>query len=163
MITVKFENPIGYELQTRQFAPGQFLRIGVNCRNNFSLGIGEPWIVVRFEMFDGFASLYGEAQTDLFGNAWVDWTLPNTISQATVRITAFELNGLAWSRTDETVSIPIGIGEEAPPIIIPLNINWVMVGGVALIAVLAITAYKRPDIYAHAARSGKTIVRGFTG
>lgn len=145
MIEVKFENPPGHELTTRQFAPGQPLRVGCYCENNLSPGIPEPFLRVTFEMYgDGFASYYTDTMTNFFGNAWVDWQLPNVVTTATVRITAYDLNGVSPIRQSETITIPIGIGKTAPPVIPPGNESsymWAILLG--LVAVGSAFAYSK--------------------
>ena len=132
MIEVKFENPPGNVLSTRQFEPGQALRIGVHVTHWSSPVIYLP---VRFEFYNG-ASYFEDRSTDIWANAWVDWIMPNVVTKATVKITAYHILG------PETMEIPIGIGREPPPVGGAINwtLLWVIGGiGVGLAALYVFT------------------------
>jgi len=137
LITVKFENPPGNILSTRVFTPGQGLRVGAYVTG--PLGLGEPFIPVRFELYgDKFTDYYADTIATVQGNAWVDWILPNVITPAKVRITAFYPIG-----SDEIVEIPIGIGQEAPPIIPPGDTSWMWAVGIGVVLILGAFAYSK--------------------
>ena len=128
MIEVKFENPPGNEIHTRQFEPGQALRIGVHITGDIIPGLPIPWELVRFELYNG-TDFFEENYTDLWGNAWVDWVLPNEVTTGIVKITAFTFG----TASVETKEIPIGIGKQPPAI--KGAVDWTplwIIGGIAV-------------------------------
>lgn len=140
MSIVRFENPPGEELATRQFEPGQDLRIVVKPMG--FLGIPEPFIECRIELFNSFAPYYWDVRSNLFGTAYVDLVLPDMITQATVKVTIF------WIGSVEIVTIPIAIGTTPAPIpeppggIIESTLKWVAIGaGMIALVYLASKAY----------------------
>jgi len=136
MINVKFENPPGTVLTTRQFDPGQPITVGAYITG--ALSLPEPFMPVDFELYgvdNNFTPYFTSTRTTIQGNAWVDWNLPNVITKATVRITAHFFSG------DEYIEIPIGIGVAPPPITPGADWSWILVAGVIL--VVAAFAYSK--------------------
>lgn len=110
-ITVAFEKPPGTVTYTRQFQPGDQIRVSGKVTG--LVGLGEPLLRVRLEITDRFSPMFGESRTNLLGNYWFDVTLPQVVSQAKVVVTAWFYTGA------EQVSVPIGIGTEPEPIPAP--------------------------------------------
>lgn len=102
-ITVNFESPPGVLALSREFSPGD--RIRVSGKVTGFLGLPSAWLKVRLDITDNFSPLYVENYTNLMGNYWFDVTLPEVEGLAKVIITT----------PSETVSVPIGIGVTPPP------------------------------------------------
>ena len=141
-IEVKFESPPDNILVTRNFQPGQSLRIGGHVTG--AAGLGEPFTPVVLDITDGFYPITAQSSTNWLGDFWFDVALPNVTSQATVKLTAtFSVMG------QDVVTIPIGIGEVMPaPLPTPPKqvgetalevIKWVAIGAAILGIVYLIT------------------------
>lgn len=102
-ITVNFDSPPGVRVLTREFSPGD--RIRVSGKVTGFLGIPQAFLKVRLDITDNFSPLYAESYTNYLGNYYFDVTLPDVDGQAKVIITT----------ANEAVSVSIGIGVQAPP------------------------------------------------
>lgn len=113
-IVVKFENPPGNVLQTRQFTPGQELRIGGHVTDITGLSI--PLLGITLDILSsGFSPISMNTTTTILGDFWFDIILPSVESTAVVKIYA-EPTLLTGGQTAE---IPIAIGNILPPPIEP--------------------------------------------
>lgn len=134
--SVVFESPPGNILNTRQFSPGQAIRISGKCVG--PLGLGEPGTYVTLDIHDSFPSVYSSTYTNLLGDYHFDIVLPNVSTQATVHVCAqYTLGGI------EDVTVPIGIGESAPPLPSPppsweKTLEWIGIGLFALIVTVGV-------------------------
>jgi len=124
-ITVKLENPPGTEIQTRNFDPGQNLRIGVNVPNTWP-GVGAN---CKFQIEGtNISPMYFESSTDVWGNAWWDANLPNVNAKADIIVIVSRM-GAFGTGDIETTKIPIAIGNVTPEPIKPPadpSENWKM-------------------------------------
>jgi len=132
-ITVNFEKPIGVVLTTRQFNPGDEIR--VTGKVTGITGLAASWQKVRLEIVNSFEWLYIDSWVNTWGHYWFDIILPNTISKADVIVTSWFPVGGA-----EQVIVPIGIGAEPEPIPTPpakeLIPSWVWLVGIGVGVVL---------------------------
>ena len=141
-ITVNFENPPGNRVQTRQFSPGDTIR--VTGKVTGLLNLGEPFQPVRVEVMDGFPSAFAESRTNILGNYSFAVKLPSdVVTQANVAVTAFYAIG-----SPERVVIPIGIGTNAAEIKLPVSqldtvIKVVLIGGGIVLALYAFQTFQR--------------------
>ena len=109
MIEPKFENPPGIELTDRQFTSGQSLRVGAHVTNFY---LPMTWLPVSFELVGpNFQTYFTDTFTDIWGNAWVDWILPNVVTNATVKIHARTTIPYLF---DEQLEIPISLVASVP-------------------------------------------------
>ncbi len=114
---VKLETPPGNPTTSRHFNPGDTIRVGEHVT---SLLGGPAWGVdIQVDISstggDFFESLYASDKTNMLGDAWQDFILPNVNSKADIRVTAS-----FGSTTPETVIVPIAIGNATPdPLPIP--------------------------------------------
>jgi hypothetical protein len=149
VITVKvyFQLPDGTDLATRQFDPGQALRILVQVRG--VLGLPEPWLKITLDIHatsGTFAPIYDEGSTSILGNYAFYISLPNTTAQADCIVTVYPVVGSGLQ-----VITPIGIGEGPPPLPKPpattleTVLKWVAIGG-GVIAVAWMASKAAPSI-----------------
>ena len=135
MIGVNFYDTAGNLLNTRQFDPGQEIKLIAHVTSDFGLpGAG---LTFRFELIcPSEADYYYDTHTTLWGNADVVWTLPNYATKAVVRVTAFW--SIAIGTTEEEIyDIPIGVGMEPDPVVNPGSTNWIpLIIGAAVVGVV---------------------------
>ena len=140
-ITVNFESPPGNRVQTRQFNPGDTIR--VTGKVTGLLNLGEPFQPVRVEIVDDFPSAFAESRTNILGNYSFDVRLPrDVVTQADVAVTAFYSIG-----SPERVVIPIGIGTKAASIKLPTSlldtaVKVLLIGGGILLAFYVVRSVK---------------------
>lgn len=133
--TVIFENPPDTVLNTRQFQPGQNLRIGGHVTG--LLGLGEPFQQITLDIPE--LSISGQTNTDILGDYWFDITLPNVTKKATITITAtFSVSG------QDVVTVPISLGNLSPdPLPSPPdqglfgNYTWLVVIGLLALYIIS--------------------------
>lgn len=111
-ISVEFQSPPGTILATRQFNPGDSIRIAGKVTT--SLGLPNSFQPVRLEVVDSFTPLFVESRTNVAGNYWFDVILPDVVSAANVIVTAWFPVG-----SPEQVVVPIGIGTTPPELPAP--------------------------------------------
>lgn len=148
--TVYLENPPGTVLPTRQFEPGQELRIGGHVTG--AAGLGEPGQSVVLDITGNFSPITLQTNTNFWGDFWFDIVLPEVISQANIRIVVtFSFAG------QDIVNIPIGIGVIPGPLpkpppqggeVVADILKWGAIAagvvGVIYLASIAAPAVKKP-------------------
>ena len=106
--TIQFENPPGTVLTTRQFAPGQDLRVGGHSTTDF--GLPNVNGAVSLDITSAaFSPISVSSRVNWLGDFWFDITLPNVNAQAVVRVVVQYSMG-----SPEVVTVPIGIGTAVP-------------------------------------------------
>ena len=150
-IAVKIESPVGTTLQTRNFQPGQRVRVGGHVTG--ALSIGEPFTHVRMELTgDGFYPLFEETRTNFLGDFWFDIIMPWTSGKANLQfIATFSLLG------QDVVDVPIAIGNVYPdPTPLPppqgtlpslpdlgIDIDWNLIGIAGLVILGIVLAVRK--------------------
>ena len=112
-ISVTFQKPIGNILASRDFQPGDQIRIAGQVAG----WLGGPDILtpISLDITGYFSSIHVDSKTNLVGNYWFDVILPNVVSGANVTISA----NRPFPDSRETVIVPIGIGTKAEDVPIP--------------------------------------------
>ena len=133
-ITIEFQKPAGIIHPTREFEPGDEIRIIGKISS--SIGLWQPFIPVQLEIVDDFSPIFLDTRTGPTGNYWFDIQLPYVVTVARVIITTWFLNAV------EQKEVKIGIGEIPPdmptPPEIPLweNLPLLIVLGIGGIVLL---------------------------
>ena len=138
-ISVNFENPIGSIVGTRQFSPGDRIRVSGNVSG--FIPMGAPGVLVSVDVVvDGSSVVYGQDKTSLLGNYGVDITLPDYDTRADVIVIGSYGGGTFYER----VVVPIGIGILPEPIPELPESQWekylkyAAIGALVLVAVYGI-------------------------
>ncbi len=106
--TIQFENPPGTVLATRQFTPGQALRVGGHSTTDFGLPNANGAVSLDITS-PAFSPITVQSRVDWLGDFWFDITLPNVNAQAKVEVVVQYSLG-----SPEVVTVPIGIGSAVP-------------------------------------------------
>ncbi len=107
MISIRLEHPVGTEIPSRELTPGQEVRVTGTVYGMF--GIPEPLLPVTMDIYDGFSAIHYSSTTNPVGNYWFDITVPDVVTEATIRVCA-----QGWFGTGECAELDIGIGTLAP-------------------------------------------------